>query len=313
MGRLLTGSGRKPANVLGLVRATVHAAVSTDTQRWDAGGLDWGLQRVTPDPEARRPVPLSEWLDRLLGGPEVPGPVGHGFGPHNREAVTSWWSRPHGDHVQLVGLDTCNHTTGSEGALCDAQFRWLEAELERLSTRWRDRTGRWVTGPGPDRLVVLFSHHSSWTLTNPADDAEFPGPRHLGDDVLALLHRFPNVVLWVNGHTHEHRIEPHRGVEGHGFWEVNTASCIDFGQQARTVEVVDNGDGTLSVLATVLDHAAPPSVAIRRDGDYSPAELASLSRELSANDARWVDPFDLLGRAEDRNVELVVRAPFPLR
>ena len=89
-------------------------------------------------------------------------------------------------------------------------------------------------------------------------------------------------------------------------------SGIDFGQQGRTFEIVDNGDGTLSILATVLDHAAPPAVDHRQDAAWTTAELASISRELAANDNRWIDPMELLGGTEDRNVELVVAAPFPL-
>jgi hypothetical protein len=37
-----------------------------------------------------------------------------------------------------------------------------------------------------------------------------------------------------------------------------------------------------------------------------------VSRELALNDDMWIDPVDLLGAAEDRNVELVLPAPFPL-
>ena len=123
------------------------------------------------------------------------------------------------------------------------------------------------------------------------------------------------MVLWLNGHSHEHRIRPHPqpgGGPGAGLWEVNTSSAIDFAQQGRTVELFDNGDDTVSILVTVLDHAAPPLVAYRADEGWTPERLASVSRELAANDDRWFDPMDLLGRPEDRNVELVVSAPFPL-
>jgi hypothetical protein len=191
------------------------------------------------------------------------------------------------------------------------QLRWLERELEACSSRWFDRSGTVVEGQGRDRPIVITSHHNSWTMTNPMHDDHFPGPHHGGHDVVELLLRFPNVVLWANGHSHENRIVPHRSphAEGTGFWEVNTASCIDFGQQSRTIELVDNGDGTLSIIATVVDHAAPVTSGPARDGSYDPAMLASLSRELAANDARWIDPFTLLGAIEDRNCELVVRAP----
>jgi len=41
--------------------------------------------------------------------------------------------------------------------------------------------------------------------------------------------------------------------------------------------------------------------------------LASLSRELAANDDRWLDPLAMIGGPEDRNVELVLPAPYRLR
>jgi len=314
-GTLLVGAARKPLGVLGMLSALVHATVrGTDPAPWDASRFALGTHRVTPDPESRAPVPLADYLAALVGEAGTDD-EGHGFTAANRDEGTAWWSRPEGPSIQLIGLDTCNHTGGSEGVLCDAQFRWLEGELARHHTRWRRADGSWAEdGEHVDRLCILFSHHNSWTMTNSMADDHFGGPRHLGPELVALLHRFPNVVLWVNGHSHEHRIIAHaRPAEpGQGFWEVNTASCIDFGQQARTIELLDNRDGTLSVLTTVLDHAAPPSIGVPDDRCWTTTDLASMSRELSANDARWVDPFELLGRREDRNTELLLAAPFPL-
>ena len=39
-------------------------------------------------------------------------------------------------------------------------------------------------------------------------------------------------------------------------------------------------------------------------------QFIEVSRELASNDDRWIDPIALLGGPEDRNVELVVAAPF---
>ena len=36
------------------------------------------------------------------------------------------------------------------------------------------------------------------------------------------------------------------------FWEVNTASHIDWPQQSRLAEIADNRDGTLSVIVTIV-------------------------------------------------------------
>ncbi|MEA2405304.1 MAG: hypothetical protein QOE08_1951, partial [Thermoleophilaceae bacterium] len=152
--------------------------------------------------------------------------------------------------------------------------------------------------------------------------ADDPRERILGTEVRALLLRYPNVVLWVNGHTHVNSVTAHPRAPGAavrgGFWEVNTASHIDFPQQARLVELADNGDGTLSVFGTIVDSDAPltPPASIA-----TPAALASYARELSAND--WQErpaapeaagrPDGRRGKREDRNVELLVRAPFKIK
>jgi hypothetical protein len=140
--------------------------------------------------------------------------------------------------------------------------------------------------------------------------------RHGGDAVRDLLLRFPNVVAWVNGHTHRNAVTPFARPAGSpfpgGFWELNTAAHIDWPQQSRVVELVDNGDGTLSIFGTVVDTAAPESNRGRLD---SPVALAALSRELAGNDwqsrARPVPGVDgRRGAVQDRNVELLLPAPF---
>lgn len=253
-----------------------------------------GSVEVTADPVNRRALSLREQIGEYFATEPEPGPVGHGFTAENLSDGTAYWARPHGDRFLLIGLDTNNHTTGSEGRMGPRQVLWLADQL--------------AAARRSDRLVVVFSHHNSWTMTNSSGDDHDPGRATDGGELVDLLRRDPRVILWVNGHAHENRIECHRGVgrPGRGFWEVCTASCIDFGQQSRTFEVFDNGDGILSILVTVLDHAADLAVGVRGDGRYSPAELASFSRELAANDARWVDPWEQRGRAEDRNVELIV-------
>ena len=108
-----------------------------------------------------------------------------------------------------------------------------------------------------------------------------PQPRVLGDEVVAELLAHPNVIAWVNGHTHSNNVWAHQRDGGGGFWEINTASHIDWPQQARLIEVTDNRDGTLSIFATMVDHGAPLAYGGRLDG---PMPLAALARELAAND-----------------------------
>ena len=102
------------------------------------------------------------------------------------------------------------------------------------------------------------------------DPADEPGcdrdprkstPLHRGlagkKSIRALFAANPNVIAYVAGHTHANRVDFFKGGKGRGFWEINTASHIDWPEQSRTIEVMDNNDGTLSLFGTLLDSAAP--------------------------------------------------------
>ena len=98
------------------------------------------------------------------------------------------------------------------------------------------------------------------TLTNtrgwhPGPDGE---PLIGAGELIALLHRFPNVVLWLNGHTHTNAVRPRPDPDqpGRGFWEVTTCAVVDWPCQTRLVELADSG-GQLSITCTMVDHDAP--------------------------------------------------------
>jgi hypothetical protein len=87
---------------------------------------------------------------------------------------------------------------------------------------------------------------------------------------------------------------------------VTTASHVDWPQQARVIELVDNHDGTLSLFGTMIEHAA--SARVGRDA-ADVVGLAGLARELGMNDA-GAGPERKVGSPADRNVELLLLAPF---
>jgi metallophosphoesterase (TIGR03767 family) len=263
---------------------------------------------VTADPN-RRPLNRTEVIAeyfRTSGRPH-----GHGYTAKNLDTGTAYYTFERRG-VRGIVLDTVNPFGGSEGSIDATQLAWLTHQLTSGSRHYLDETGRLVKGGHHDRLFVIYSHHTIGTMDNVTGNG-----RVLGPAVRDLLLRFPNVVLWVNGHTHRNTVTPYARPHGSavrgGFWEVNTAAHIDWPQQARTVELVDNRDGTLSIFGTLVDHAGPPSWGAH---PTTPLELASLSRELGAND--WQDgpsPAGEDGRrgaVEDRNVELLLPAPFQL-
>ncbi len=256
-------------------------------------GLLPGVKVVTPDPE-RRLLERTEFMQAHLDSPAVPGPVGHGWTKANLATGETWWSADLTPYLRVFGLDTCNLVAGADGAVPEDQFVWLEGELARCQAE--------------NRLAVVCSHHNSLTLENGATPV-WGGQRLVhAEEFISMLQSYPVMIAWLNGHTHVNTITPHLREGGGGFWEITTASCVDFPQQQQLVELIDNRDGTMSIFVTALDHAAPPTWT---PGDLSQTGLASLSRELSAN-AFLSDPPRLAGSPLDRNVELLLPAPFEL-
>jgi metallophosphoesterase (TIGR03767 family) len=280
--------------IVDLPQGTDILQLAQQLQTLDPAGLATLLsgptRTVTADPD-RRFVARAETIREHFT--TTSSPRGHGFGRWNLATGNAYYAFDRGP-VRGIVLDTVNPNGGSEGSIDAEQHAWLEREL--------------VAGTRRDRLFVVFSHHTVATM----DNVVGAPPRVGGDAVRDLLLRFPNAVLWVNGHTHRNTVTPHRAPGGGGFWEVNTAAHIDWPQQSRVLELVDNQDGTLSIFGTILDMAAPAASRGRLD---SPTALASLARELAGNDwqsrARPIPGEDgRRGAAHDRNVELLVPAPF---
>ncbi len=249
------------------------------------------MRSITPD-ASRAPFTPAEYVRAHLDPAHTgPGPVGHGYTRENLASGTQYYSFRISDDVLGISLDSTDPAGHYEGSLGTAQLRWLERELAATERR-----------QGGPSYVVVFSHHTSRTMRNLRHDPARPGEaRHGGEEIRALLGRHRSVLAWVNGHSHKNAITPHRTPHG-AFWEVSTASHIDFPQLARVVEVADNHDGTLSLFTTLIESAAPHRTDFT---DLSQTGLAALYRELSFN-APGAKPA-LGGEAGDRNTELILK------
>jgi metallophosphoesterase (TIGR03767 family) len=245
------------------------------------------MRSVTPD-ERRAPYTATEYLEAHLDPAHRGlGPVGHGYSLANVDAGTQYYSFRVSDDVIGISLDTTDAGGHYEGSIGTAQLRWLDRTL-------RDNK---------DSYAVVFSHHTSKSMTNTRPDPARPDERrHNGQEAVALLGRHANVLAWVNGHIHRNDITPHSTPGGSSFWEISTASHVDFPQLARVIELVDNKDGTLSVFTTCVESSAPRRTDFT---DLSQTGLAALYRELSYN-APGAN-LTLGGAPEDRNTELVLK------
>ena len=167
------------------------------------------------------------------------------------------------ERVRFITLDTVCYRGGAEGSIDSAQLDWLESQLVEAG----------------DRHVVILSHHPSDRLSNPRCEQHAAA-------LLDLLSESRNVLLWLNGHIHMNRIKRHKR-----FWEVTTASIVDWPSQARVVEIFRTANGEIAIATTMLDH----------DG----GGLSALHRELAGNMWRYngVDS-PSSGTAADRNAIL---------
>jgi metallophosphoesterase (TIGR03767 family) len=237
---------------------------------------------VTPD-ASRRPITRMEFVEAHHRSGR------HGFTDTNRAEGTAYYVHDTRS-VRFITLDTVCTAGGADGSIDPPQLYWLERRLEEAHSSFLSRDGSTVRTQHDDRLVVVLSHHGYDTLANPR------GPKR-NDEVLELLLRFRNVVLWLNGHIHANRITPRTGPHGgHGFWEVTTSSLVDWPCQARLVELFEAADGWLGIGCTMVDHGG--------------SDLAALHRELAGNVP--FNGFDSWrpGTPADRNAILVLPKPF---
>ena len=233
----------------------------------------------------------------------------------------SWSPRP---GLRFVSIDTVSDggtvQDSSEGNIDNPQWLWLQGQL--------------AAAKDAGEITVVFGHHPIRSLVSRTPDEAAspctvqdehghdvnPGcdldprdsqPLHLGADLSALLSTYPNVIAYVAGHTHDNAIMPCGSAAGcpagANWWELTTSATADWPQQHRLVEVMDNGDGTLSIFGTLLDHAAKTEIPQEKKKTINNEELAALGRSFSYNDPQ--SAHGATGDPEDQNVELLVDDP----
>jgi len=284
-----------------------------------AAAIAQGLTRTVPQDPRRHLMFKREYMAQHFVTSGTP--AGHGFTADDLARGEGNYVFSPRAGVRFVVLDSVSDSGGDGGNIDDEQFRWLDAQL--------------AAADAARELTLVFAHHTLETMNQlaspfpPGDNPAVPHePVHLGETsresrcpdpagletVKCLLLRHPTVIGLITGHEHNNRVRAvPRGdgpAEG-GFWQVTTASHIDWPQQSRLLDLVDNGDGSVSIWGTILDHDAPPN-----PGDAvgsSTKQLASISRELAFNDPDADNGEDgrndARGGDGDRNVELVVRDP----
>ena len=270
-------------------------------------------------------------------------PKGNGFGyvsnTQNRQShgSASYYAFSPKRGFRFVALDTVAEGGNPRGNLDNAQYKWLERELDRNSRVELTPDGRVIRDGGANRLIIVYGHHTLGTLDNPKPDEDAgpcdnggdptcdqdprnSNPIHLGNKgpqpLRDLFQRFPNMILYVAGHLHRNAVTPAFRRDGQGgFFQVATASHIDYPQQSRLLEILDNRDKTLSVFGTMVNHAGrikPPAPTLPTSR-FKGRQVAALARLIAANDPQRSSVKARVasgeGKRRDRNVELILLDP----
>ena len=233
----------------------------------------------------RAPIGAPEILARMLASAASPGPVGHGFTAG--QTSTHYVVDPiAGVPLRVIELDTTDPAGGADGQVLRATVdSFLEPAL--------------IQSENEGRLAIVASHQCTTDLHVTQGLSTTPAPGALtGAEVESIVARHPNVVLWLCGHNHLHRVRALKGpsVDAPGYYEVQTGAIADWPAQTRAIELVSvpaaaGAPASLSILLTGIDYEAQSCLEAR----YRSWQLVDMT-------TGWGQ--DGRGTARDRNVEL---------
>jgi len=233
-----------------------------------AGGYTdwtWNGPATTDSDLNRRSLSKTEWMNEFFN--TTSNPRGHGFTQNNIHNGVAYYSFEPKPGIKVIVLDdtmpdTYNGKVSAYayGYLDQTQYNWLVRELDK--------------GQAADKLMIIAAHipinivpidanAAAWTSASPVSQTT----------VLAKLHKYPNLILWISGHRHINAVtvqkssDPAYSDPAHSFWEVETASLKDFPQEFRTFDIYRNSDNTVSIVTIDVD----PAIKI---GSGYPAELS---------------------------------------
>jgi 3',5'-cyclic AMP phosphodiesterase CpdA len=251
----------------------IGTVASIGTRDWSlAGGPVRSGDFVVPDPQ-RAYVSRTSLMARVANTGD-----GHGLGATEIASGRADYTFDLGARVRVIVLDTAATTGSSEGVLRAGVIDgFLKPALERAK--------------GDGKLVIVTSHHASTSLT---DGSETGGTRQT-DAITAtrfreLLASYPNVLAHLAAHSHEHTSEVVSGANP--YWEIKTASLLDFPNQSKLVEVWETADGAHVLRTVAFDFSD--------EGDL----LAREARAIATTDYTCGYTPDGRGKAAARNVDL---------
>lgn len=176
-------------------------------------------------------------------------------------------------HHYMVNGELREGKQNEAGFLDEVQFNWLKTKLNTLQSQ--------------GVLAIIAQHHPTYGFN---EDSEVSG-----EELKSTLKSYNNIIALIVGHGHRNRIDLYsaENENEYPFTEIQTASLLDYPEQGRLFEFVYNGDGNISLITTVFNHASDSK------------SMAYLGRQFSlAHDQVLGSPTD--GNPVHRNLEIII-------
>jgi metallophosphoesterase (TIGR03768 family) len=203
-------------------------------------------------------------------------PPGHGFSQADAaRGFACYTFEPKSDlPVKVIVLDDTQRDDdlpgdGSygHGSLDLERYTWLVKELDK--------------GQAEGKLMIIAAHIPVGVqLESSGLGSLMTWSSHAAvsdTDLVAKLHTYPNLLLWISGHRHLNTVTALKSPDANhpelGFWEVETASLREFPQQFRTFEIVRNSDNTVSIFTTDVDPAVRDGSPAAKSRSYAIAAM----------------------------------------
>jgi metallophosphoesterase (TIGR03768 family) len=157
--------------------------------------------KVVADPN-RHTLNMKEWMSEFFDTSSKPR--GHGFTRTSIQRDFACYSfEPKSNiPIKVIVLDDTqsenNYTNHGNGSLDKTRYDWLVSELEQ--------------GQSEGKLMIIAAHIPIGIKPFASNKLGSWGPEsYIQDDtntLIATLHKYPNLILWLAGHMHYNQVTP---------------------------------------------------------------------------------------------------------
>lgn len=240
---------------------------------------------------------VTNWMKEFFN--TTSNPVGHGFTKNNLDTGLAYYSFEPKPGIKIIVLNNTmpsvkvdNVDVYGYGYLDKDQYNWLVSELNSGQSQNKLMI---IAAHIPINVIPVDSSGEAWTSKSPISQAK----------LLTTLHQYPNLIMWIAGHRHVNAVtlqeSPDPAHPEFGFWEVETASLVNFPQEFRTFDIYRNNDNTVSIVTVSVDPAVNVGGDINSLYPAAKSRYYAIASEQMFNTMKNVHP----GIPYYDNVELI--------